>query len=831
MKNKIKKKLEDEKQQNQLIKEKENKIKNQERETEDYNKNFDFFDKFPNENLFKNAQYGLNEILQFEKEEDKNRYISLLLKISYSNKMTLLFFQYSRFIFISINSFYLNRNKICSMSLYIHIISILISFIILRRNNGGYPIWIVKFIFDINQSVFIYNASLFNFSISPMSELIYNAFSSFILNIQMKDIIYSAGIISITFLYNYKSLISNIIEIIFGNLSSIIFIYLIKRASKYLWILYDSFKKSFRVVNNLLEYNFYPIFIISKNMDILYCNDAAKNFCYFIIKDKNYDSHRKMNLKMETNFQKLIIPSLYNLFNELLEDSLNSEKKEGKFYFPFTTLNENLNNLEYKKYTNLFLISEEYVKLNWYSVICQSCIWKVHKSIFINLIPSDEFIYNNIFNNQNKFLLGKFEEYIDNSNKMCEIILRCERNSIIPYSSSGKNYKRLGIYIKKEEKVESVLSAINDNNFVFPNMDFTILFFFKNESAILFDLLLTQNIYLSLLNPRTDFECYSKKEVNLEFFTNYFSFYFDSLLTSKNYSLEFKIKENCKYIIIQDILLRITIFNILLFILSNSCYNDKKNGIVISIRLSREKNYQNKSFNLEHYVVTDFLKKRKNSVKDRKLTKKGIFSLEFDISITGDNLLDYNKINKILKSKNDNSFLRLEVEKQNLNIGILTVYYIITKYYKKEFTMNSNEKGNIILFKVTCEKIMNSINGEDNNEESYSLFQEKLYFYNMYYHEKLIKNIYNFDINNNNLKLNIIIEKHLNSNSLGKSSDFDSENDNNNKILSSDSFKKGFSLNNKSVNKVKTELKHAEKEFLNKNNQFDSFGIIKYKNE
>ena len=564
-------------------------------------------------------------------------------------------------------------------------------------------------------------------------------------------------------------------------------------------------------------------------MDILYCNDAAKNFCYFIIKDKNYDSHRKMNLKMEINFQKLIIPSLYNLFNELLEDSINSEKKEGKFYFPFTTLNENINNLEYKKYTNLFLISEEYMKLNWYSVICQSCIWKVHKSIFINLIPSDEFIYNNILNNQNKFLLGKFEEYIDNSNKMCEIILRCERNSIIPYSSSGKNYKRLGIYIKKEEKVESVLSAINDNNFVFPNMDFTILFFFKNESAILFDLLLTQNIYLSLLNPRTDFECYSKKEVNLEFFTNYFSFYFDSLLTSKNYSLEFKIKENCKYIIIQDILLRITIFNILLFILSNSCYNDKKNGIVISIRLSREKNYQNKSFNLEHYVVTDFLKKRKNSVKDRKLTKKGIFSLEFDISITGDNLLDYNKINKILKSKNDNSFLRLEVEKQNLNIGILTVYYIITKYYKKEFTMNSNEKGNIILFKLTCEKIMNSINGEDNNEESYSLFQEKLYFYNMYYHEKLIQNIYNFDINNNNLKLNIIIEKHLNSNSLGKSSDFDSENDNNNKILNSDSFKKGFSLNNKSVNKVKTELKHAEKEFLNKNNQFDSFGIIKYK--
>ena len=126
-----------------------------------------------------------------------------------------------------------------------------------------------------------------------------------------------------------------------------------------------------------------------------------------------------------------------------MEDSLNSEKKEGKFYFPFTTLNDNLTNLEYKKYTNLYLISEESVKLNWFSVICQNCIWKVHKSIFLNLIPSDEFIYNNIFNNQNKLLLEKYEDYIDNSNKMCEIILRCERNSIIPYSNSGKSYKRI----------------------------------------------------------------------------------------------------------------------------------------------------------------------------------------------------------------------------------------------------------------------------------------------------------------------------------------------------------------------------------------------------
>jgi hypothetical protein len=145
--------------------------------------------------------------------------------------------------------------------------------------------------------------------------------------------------------------------------------------------------------------------------------------------------------------------------------------------------------------------------------------------------------------------------------------------------------------------------------------------------------------------------------------------------------------------------------------------------------------------------------------------------------------------------------------------------------------MNSNEKGNIILFKVTCEKKINVNNIKEENEESSSFFQEKFYFYDKYYHEKLIKNIYNFDIPDNNTKLNIEIEKHINSNSLGKTSKFDDEKDNNNnKYINSKSFKKGLSLKNISVNKVKTELKFVEKEFLNKNYQFDSFGISKYKN-
>ena len=41
--------------------------------------------------------------------------------------------------------------------------------------------------------------------------------------------------------------------------------------------------------------------------------------------------------------------------------------------------------------------------------------------------------------------------------------------------------------------------------------------------------------------------------------------------------------------------------------------------------------------------------KEKEKIKELKTNQ--IFSLEFDISISGDSLLDYNKINKILKTQ------------------------------------------------------------------------------------------------------------------------------------------------------------------------------------
>jgi hypothetical protein len=235
-------------------------------------------------------------------------------------------------------------------------------------------------------------------------------------------------------------------------------------------------------------------------------------------------------------------------------------------------------------------------------------------------------------------------------------------------------------------------------------MDYSILFFFKNQSEILLDLFMTQIIYFSMFAKRVNIDLTNKKTVNLEIFTNYFIFYFDALLTSKYYTIDFKMKENCKFIIIQENLLRITVFNVLLFILSNTkANNDNKKNIVCSLRLSKEKNIQN---NIIENGSIDLLKKKQLNIKNDNRTKS-FYTLYFDISITGDSNIDYNKINTLLHFDNiaNNDFIKLEITKQNyLNIGIITAYYIVTKIFQKEFIMNSNEKGSTILFGLKCEK-------------------------------------------------------------------------------------------------------------------------------
>ena len=59
-----------------------------------------------------------------------------------------------------------------------------------------------------------------------------------------------------------------------------------------------------------------PVYIHTQNMDIIYSNNAAKKFEEYINKSSfNSEIKKKINFKMETNFQKMIIPILYPSFS------------------------------------------------------------------------------------------------------------------------------------------------------------------------------------------------------------------------------------------------------------------------------------------------------------------------------------------------------------------------------------------------------------------------------------------------------------------------------------------------------------------------------------
>ena len=851
MKNKIKDKI---KQKSINIPNKDVEKQKKEVEKEDYMKTSQFLDKVPNNNLFKNdGKYSINYLLEFKYEEEDNSMKDLIVATFFQNQIACIFILYSRFFLLNISNLF-NGYSFFENNIYIHLFSLVISYLISKKNKykDQHIRIFIKLLLDINHSVYIIYSKYKN-EISLYEELSYNSIADIMLNLPLKIIALSFLHISITFflvMKNYSYFIL-IIYIIFQSIGSFIFVYLTKRTIRYLWFLFDSFKRSFTLFYSLMENEPSPVYIISQNMDILYSNNAAKKFDEYIHKSiLNSGLKKKISYKMETNFQKLIIPIIYPVFSKLLDETIKNKIKA--FYFPFGSINETLN---YKNCNNFFLISTEFPKLIWYKVISSKCIWKLSNCIYIKLIPCYAYIRNEMFLKQIKFILNKLEDYIENSNKMCEIILRCERNSLLSPSVSNKSLRRLGIYMKNTKaRRESVLSFVNDVGIVFPNMDYSILFFFKNQSEILLDLFMTQIIYFSIFAKRANIDLTNKKIVNLEIFTNYFIFYFDVLLTSKYYTLDFKMKDNCKFIMIQENLLRITVFNVLLFILSNTkTNNDNKKNIVCSIRLSKEKNIQN---NIIENKTVNLLKRKKLSIKNDNRTKN-FYTIYFDISITGDSNIDYNKINTLLHFDNiaNNDFIKIEITKQSyLNIGIITAYYIVTKIFQKEFIMNSNEKGSTILFGLRCEKDLKYSDEYYETNDSFCFYKENFYFYNIYYHEKLVRNIPNLEINLPNFNYNRLLLKleKNNNNSIVKSNYFESENEKKNKhneyISNSNSNNNNsnvYNVNinntvnqnrkiihkkNKSISEVSSKLKAVEQDII-KNNQFTSFIVDNLKTE
>ena len=264
MKNKIKDKI---KQKSINVPNKDVEKQKKEVEKEDYMKTSQFLDKVPNNNLFKNdGKYSINYLLEFKYEEEDNSMKDLIVATFFQNQIACIFILYSRFFLLNISNLF-NGYSFFENNIYIHLFSLLFSYLISKKNKYKEQNTriLIKIILDINHSIYIIYSNNKN-EVSLFEELLYNSIADIMLNLPLIIIAISFLHISITFflvITNFSYFII-IIYAILQSSGSFFFVYLTKRGIRYLWFLFDSFKRSFTLFYSLMENEPSPVYILNK---------------------------------------------------------------------------------------------------------------------------------------------------------------------------------------------------------------------------------------------------------------------------------------------------------------------------------------------------------------------------------------------------------------------------------------------------------------------------------------------------------------------------------------------------------------------------------------
>ena len=844
-----------------------------------------------NNNIYSDDnKYSLNRFLAFNPEYEEN-YKEFYYKLYINNNFSyiLVSIYYFRFLYNKIS----NYKDIFQLKyiINIHIISYILTLYYIYKYKKKYDInkhnFFIKILFDFNHSIYFYKLCKYSYdNINLLAEIFFNNSFILIINFPFYYIIISEIIIFIIFYLNSLNSFSyNIFKEFLASFSLSFFLfYNIKKSIKKNWILYDSFKNSLPIINNLfLKNNPNPIIIMNKNNNIIYSNKTAKN----LIKNssKNKPSSNKVNInignnlkkkpveKNSQNFENLLHPNLKDYFFTKFKNIIENKYIES-FYFPFFLVKEYDNDI-FNKSSNNLPIDFDFQNCIWYNVIVKECIWKNQDCYFVNLISCSECYNNNLFNNILKQIIDNYDNYINNIDNICDIILKSEkifnffydnncininsnnydninRNSFSNiYDGDGNNINLKNInstpklknkhlfLFNKSDSIKNFVSPRNAisnlNNLLignnerkninnlfndldinyFPDFDYTILFFFKNQTEKLCDLVLGKEIYFSLLfqklyrennnNYINNFFIEEEEEkkhnfmkksiVNIPLLCDYFYHYFFDTLIEKNFSLKFLIMDNIKDIYIEERILRTLIFNTLLFIISNTNnYINEKNILVNINKIKKKKNNKKKDTN------------------DNSNDNNEILYFEFNI----------NEKNSLNNNKKSNFFADINtlLKNQHKYFYILNVYYLITSYYYKDFNIISKKNDYQINFELTYNNIKNK-EGLSNHNYKYCVNEE--------YFKKVMKEIYK--IKKLEKKENIILSQ--NKKNIFKLKRHQSFYGNNNKNFYDDENQKNNSSDNES--KVHNKSLFFQKSLDDKDKEFSKIktrkSLFNYENK
>ena len=619
----------------------------------------------------------------------------------------------------------------------------------------------------------------------------------FFINIKLIHIIPAQILIPLVFCYSLKRDlgISFVYYFIYEQMISFgIYIIFIKTI-KEIWALYDSFKRSYYNINQgLLESDPNPIFIISKDKNILYKNNTATKLLNNLLENQNLNSHRKIhrNKEITINFLDIVHPNLKELFQKLLNDVMEDENVSS-FNFPLCKVNnqENLN----INVSNAYDIYNEknYLYFAWYRIVICKTEWKNKTAFYMSFLPCEDVLLNEIFYQYTKRFSEKIENAISNSDIIiAAFINKIEKNqeesNSSPSSSSnseesnsenGDNPDQKDKKNKKLPLKKNIYQLLIDNK---DNVELnnTILFFFKNQVELLYDYSLTIELYFNMLYKQRNFKfCVEnvnpnlKKRIKLKELTTYYLEYFYDFTKEHKYKLEFKdIDSNSFDVFIEENYLRIILFNIIVFLI---CYLDDKKEpsfeskkeiiikIIPELKDESPKTQENIKLNEEEQKK---LNQNGYNYNNQKI-KEGKLSFIFESYSTNG---DLNKIQELINQKNKCGHIKSEIIKLNyLDVGILSVNYLLENYYKTKLEMSNKEGEQVLKFKLPCDlEILNeNINFEKNNQPNLDIdsnsFFSPLITAKRHINKNIAKprNFYNFNENYNKKVLNIFygIEK------------------------------------------------------------------------
>jgi len=768
-------------------------------------------DKIPNDNLYKNDNlYSIDKNFEFPQnqentfrlfhhyhyQKDKIKFIIILLYIR--------FFTCRINKFIDLFSFY----KLFYLKNIFHSFSFIISYnftneIYLKKDIYNLYIY---YIFSLNHCIHVY---VLYYNLKPItgeylpvqSEMIFNLTLVFFLSKKITNTIFP--LISIVCTYLYASNIFLELKTFFycgiGILIASIFYIILMKGIREVWALYDSFKRSYYNINQgLLDSDPNPIFIISKDKNVLYKNTAASKLTNNILESQGQSSPRKFQKNKDDkfsniNFLDIVHPNLKELLKKLLNDVMEDDNV-GTFNFPLCKINNN-NNLDINV-SNAYDINDEknYLYFVWYSVLVCKTEWKNKAAFYMCLFPSEDVLINEIFYQYTKRFSEKIEKVISSSDIIALAFLnkKEQKNESSPSINSKQEVEEdeeqdeLNDDSKKKKR-EMVSPKKNIYKLLIDNADNielnnTILFFFKNQVELLYDYSLTLELYFTMLHKQRNFKYVSennkpnlKKRIKLTDLQAYYSEYFYDFTKEHKYKLEFKNDEdkNLYDIYIEENYLRIIMFNIIVFMIcclddkTESTINNKKEIVIKLIPEPKEDSLNSPVSPESNRANEEQLKYTPKLSDSEKNVKKGELAFIFEsFSLKA----DLNKIQELINQKNKNNCqVKSEIIKLNyLDIGILTIKYLLENYYKTNLEMSNKEGEQMIQFKLPCdlELLTDSTNTKNNIYNNSNITPgSSSFFTSPLLHSKgrinKPKNFYNYNQNYNKKVLNIFygIEK------------------------------------------------------------------------